>query len=59
MIKAYPSTEHDQKYLNLEKCEPVVEVEKTAYLTTGVPFEYSKLRFHYKHFSFYAVVNKM
>ena len=59
LIKAYPSNEHDQSNLGLEKNEPIVEVEKTAYLTTGVPFEYSRLRFHYKHFSFYAVVNKM
>lgn len=59
LIKAFPSTEHDQKNLGLSEYEPVVEVEKTAYLTSGIPFEYSKLRFHYKHFSFYAVVNKL
>ena len=59
LIKAYPSTKYDQKHLLLKETEPVVEVEKVAFLTTGAPFEFSKLRFHYRHFSFHAVVNKV
>lgn len=59
LIKAYPSTKHDQEHLLLKETEPIVEVEKIAFLTSGIPFEFSKLRFHYKHFSFHAVVNKV
>ena len=56
IIKAEPSTAEDQKLLGLSKNEPIVEVEKVAFLTNGSPFEYSFSRFHYQHFSYSAVM---
>ena len=35
------SDELDRKYLNLEKDEPILEVERVAYLDNGKVFEYS------------------
>lgn len=51
-LRACPSTEDDQKYLELKDREPVLEVEQIAYLDNGVPFEYSFSRHRYDKFEF-------
>ena len=40
-VRAMKSDELDRKYLNLEKDEPILEVERVAYLDNGKVFEYS------------------
>lgn len=42
----------DQEYLNLSPREPVLEIEQTAYLDSGIPFEYSISRHRYDNFKF-------
>lgn len=37
----------DQKYLNCQLTDPILEVEQVVYLDTGTPFEYSKTRRRY------------
>ena len=42
-VRAMKSDELDRKYLNLEKDEPILEVERVAYLDNGKVFEYPPL----------------
>lgn len=46
------SSEQDHQLLNLMDVEPVLEVEQTAYLDNGMPFEYSISRHRYDLFKF-------
>ncbi|GER70330.1 GntR family transcriptional regulator [Weizmannia acidilactici] len=46
-IRADKPDELDQKYLECDKCDPVLEVNQVVYLDNGVPFEYSRTRHRY------------
>ena len=50
------STPLEQKYLLLKKNEPYIQVEQIAYLSSGVIFEFSLSRHHYKDFEFHTIV---
>lgn len=50
--RADKSNSIDQKYLQLDPTEPVLEVEQVAYLDNGIPFEYSISRHRYDQFEF-------
>lgn len=54
-VRAMKSDELDRKYLNLEKDEPILEVERVAYLDNGKVFEYSFSRHRYDKFEFKAI----
>lgn len=46
-IRADKSDHLDQKYLNCEETDPILEVEQLVYLKDGRPIEYSKSRNRY------------
>lgn len=46
-IRADKSDSFDQKYLNCEETDPILEVEQLVYLKNGQPIEYSKSRNRY------------
>ena len=46
-IRADKSSESDRKYLKLKSDEPIIEVERVAYLDNGKAFEYSFARHRY------------
>jgi len=50
------STPLEQKYLLLKENEPYIEIEQIAYLSSGVIFEFSSSRHHYKNFEFHTIV---
>lgn len=52
ILRAAPSSEDEQNYLQLLPTEPVFEVEQVAYLDNGTPFEYSISRHRYDLFEF-------
>lgn len=54
-VRAMKSDELDRKYLNLEKDEPILEVERVAYLDNGKVFEYSFSRHRYDKFEFKSI----
>lgn len=54
-IRGHLSTQLEQQYLGLKEYEPYFEVEQTAYLSSGVIFEYSFSRFHYNKFEMQTV----
>lgn len=54
-IRGHLSTQLEQQYLDLKEYEPYFEIEQTAYLSSGVIFEYSFLRFHYNKFELQTV----
>ncbi len=54
-IRACKSNELDQKYLDCQYDDPVLEVEQVGFLNTGVPFEYSFSRHRYDKFVFTTV----
>lgn len=54
-VRAMKSNELDRKYLNLEKDEPILEVERVAYLDNGKVFEYSFSRHRYDKFEFKSI----
>ena len=54
-VRAKKSDELDRKYLNLEKDEPILEVERVAYLDNGKVFEYSFSRHRYDKFEFKSI----
>lgn len=54
-IRGHLSTQLEQQYLGLKEYEPYFEVEQTAYLSSGVIFEYSFSRFHYNKFELQTV----
>lgn len=57
ITRACVSNKQDQQELHLRPEEPVLEVEQTAYLDNGTPFEYSISRHRYDRFklSVYSV----
>lgn len=46
----------EQKYLLLKRSEPYIQVEQIAYLSSGVIFEFSYSRHHFKDFEFHTIV---
>lgn len=54
-VRAMKNDELDRKYLNLEKDEPILEVERVAYLDNGKVFEYSFSRHRYDKFEFKSI----
>ena len=54
-VRAMKSDELDRKYLNVEKDEPILEVERVAYLDNGKVFEYSFSRHRYDKFEFKSI----
>ena len=46
-IKADKPDTYDQKYLNCELTDPILEIEQTVFLSDGRPFEYSHSRHRY------------
>lgn len=50
------SSHLEQEYLDLKPTEPFFQVERIAYLSSGVIFEYSISRYHYQDFEFKTVV---
>lgn len=51
-IFSEPSTEEDQEQLGLLPTEPVTVTEEIVFTDTGLPFEYTIVRNHYKTFSY-------
>ncbi|MGM9985933.1 MAG: GntR family transcriptional regulator [Bacillaceae bacterium] len=54
-IRACKPNGLDRKYLGCSPDDPILEVEQVAFLTTGVPFEYSFSRHRYDKFVFTTV----
>lgn len=52
ILRAAPSNDEEQQYLNLKPTEPVFEVEQIGYLDNGTPFEYSISHHRYDLFEF-------
>lgn len=46
------ATALDKKELNLKENEPITISEEIIFLENGQPFEYTVIRYHYKHFSY-------
>lgn len=55
-VRADIANEKDKEYLKLKDREPVLEVERIAYLEDGTIFEYSFSRHRYDKFEFKAVI---
>ncbi len=55
-IEAQPSTEEDQKLLNLTPQEPVGVMSGIFFLDDGTPFELSNMRLHYRYMKYNALV---
>ena len=54
-IRAHLSSPLEQENLGLKEYEPYIEVEQTAYLSSGIIFEYSFTRYHYNNFELQTV----
>lgn len=54
-IRADKSSESDRKYLKLKSDEPIIEVERVAYLDNGKAFEYSFARHRYDKYEFKTI----
>lgn len=54
-IRACKPNEIDQKYLDCQTDDPILEVEQVVYLNNGIPFEYSFARHRYDKFVFTSV----
>lgn len=57
-VYADSSSKEDQKYLGLSANEPVSIIEEIILTDTGVPFEFSIIRNHYKKFMLNTVTKK-
>lgn len=51
-IFSEPSTEEDQRELGLTSNQPVTVTEEIVFTDTGIPFEYTIVRNHYKKFTY-------
>ena len=54
VIKAVMPTPNEQRWLNIDPNEPLLEVRQVAYLADGTPFEYSISR-HTSDYEFYSI----
>lgn len=57
VVRALKPTELDQRYLNCEVTDPVLEVEQVIYLQDGTPLEYAHCHYRYDHGGFVMVNN--
>src|SRR5699024_8467871 len=55
IIQADKASEYDQKYLNCDEHDPILEIEQVVYLEDGTPFEYSRSRNKYNTRSYNVV----
>lgn len=55
-ISAEPSTAEDQQQLRLQPNEPVGVMAGVFFLDDGTPFEYSRMRLHYKYMKYNTFV---
>lgn len=55
-ISAEPSTAEDQEKLQLQPNEPVGVMAGVFFLDDGTPFEYSRMRLHYKYMKYNTFV---
>ncbi|MCH4057299.1 GntR family transcriptional regulator [Lapidilactobacillus gannanensis] len=55
-ISAEPSTKEDQQQLKLQPNEPVGVMAGVFFLDDGTPFEYSRMRLHYKYMKYNTFV---
>lgn len=55
-ISAEPSTAEDQEQLHLQPTEPVGVMAGVFFLDDGTPFEYSKMRLHYRYMKYNTFV---
>ena len=58
-VSGHLSSSLEQKYLGLKSTEPYFQVEQISYLSSGIIFEYSYTRFHYKDFELKTVTVAM
>lgn len=56
-IMTEPSSVEDQRYLNLNKNEPVGIMEGIFFLDDGTPFEFSNMRIHYKYLKYNTFIS--
>jgi GntR family transcriptional regulator len=49
VVRALKPNEQDQRYLNCEPGDPVLEVEQVVYLDDGTPLEYAHCHYRYDH----------
>lgn len=56
-VMTEPSTDEDQKLLNLKPTEPVGIMEGIFFLDDGTPFEFSNMRVHYKYMKFNTFIS--
>lgn len=55
IIQADKASEYDQKYLDCDEHDPILEIEQVVYLEDGTPFEYSRSRNKYNTRSYNVV----
>lgn len=55
IIQADKASEYDQKYLDCNEHDPILEIEQVVYLEDGTPFEYSRSRNKYNTRSYNVV----
>lgn len=56
-ISAEPSTEEDQKLLQLKPTEPVGLMEGIFFTDSGTPIEFSRMRIHYRYMQYNSFVS--
>lgn len=55
-VYAEPSNQKDQKLLKLAPTEPIGVMEGIFFLDNGTPFEFSKMRLHYRYMKYNSFV---
>lgn len=58
-ISGHLSSQLEQDFLGLKPTEPYFQIEQIAYLSSGIIFEYSFTRYHYKDFELKTVTVAM
>lgn len=58
-VSGHLSSQLEQDFLGLKSTEPYFQIEQIAYLSSGVIFEYSFSRYHYKDFELKTVTVAM
>ncbi len=55
-VYAEPSNQKDQELLKLAPTEPIGVMEGIFFLDNGTPFEFSKMRLHYRYMKYNSFV---